>query len=153
MSTFLERQQRVTNLEGELLFLEVRAVSMPEVLRIVNDTQNWTSNGIEFIGAPFGFREPEDVAGQSSRAQLVIATAGMSITEDLEALAPGELMFARLMLSDRADPNVYQRVWNFPMTHVSTVPGQATAQLGVDYVMRQQAVRLRFNPFTAPGLF
>ncbi|KLJ02817.1 DUF1833 family protein [Luteimonas sp. FCS-9] len=152
MSTFLERRQRTRDRHGTLLFLEIRSTSMPEVLRVVNDTQNWTSNGVEYIGAPFGFKEPDDVAGQTPRAQLVMATGGASITEDLEALPPGELLLGRLMLSDRANPHVYARVWNLPMTHVSSGGGQATAQLGVDYLLRQRAVRLLFNPFTAPGL-
>lgn len=152
MSTFLERRQRRLDRQSALEFLEIRSSSMPDVLRVVNDTQNWTSNGLEFIGVPFGFKQPDDVAGQTSRGQLVMATGGTSVTQDLEALPPGELMVARLMLSDRANPNVYARVWNLPMTHVSASGGQVTAQLGVDFLMRQRAVRLLFNPFTAPGL-
>lgn len=153
MSTFTERQQRRTKLAGTLLFLEIRAASMPEVLRIVNDTKNWTSNGVEYIGAPFEFKAPDDKAGQTPRAQLVMATGGASITEDLEALAPNELLQGRLMLADRANPDLYQRVWNLPMTNVSVGNGRATAQLGVEHFMRQQACLLRFNEFTAPGLF
>lgn len=151
--TFTERNQRVTNTSSLLLFLEISAPSIPETLRIVNDTQNWTSQGVEYIACPFGFKLPDDTAGQTPRAQLVIDNTGQGMTEDLEALQPGDIVSCRLMLSDTANPDVYERVYRLPMTHVSAPTGQVTAQLGVDFLMRQQAVRLRANPFTTPGIF
>lgn len=88
MSSFHERRQRLADTQGPLMLLEVSAPSMPEVLRIVNDNVNWTSNGKEFIAAPFGFQLPDDVSGQAPRAQLVIDNIGRALTEDLEGLAP-----------------------------------------------------------------
>jgi len=153
MTSFTERRQRVTDTTGTLLFLEISAPSFAETLRIVNDTQNWTSNGIEYIGVPFGFKLPDDVAGQTPRAVLTMDNVGRGITDDLESLQPYDLVQAKLMLSDRADPNVIERTYLLPMTSVSVNTKSATAQCGYDAVMRQQAVRVRYNPFTAPGLF
>ncbi|MCD9096204.1 DUF1833 family protein [Luteimonas fraxinea] len=151
--TFTERKQRVTDTAGLLLFLEIGAPSFPETLRIVSDTQNWTSNGIEYIACPFGFKLPDDTPGQTPRAQLVIDNVGLGMTQDLESLQPNELVMCRLMVSDRANPNAYERVYRLPMTMASAGTGQVTAQLGVDFLMRQQAVRVRANPFTTPGIF
>lgn len=151
--TFMERGQRTSEKSSLLLFLEISAPSIPETLRIVNDTQNWTSNGVEYIACPFGFKLPEDTAGQTPRAQLVIDNVGLGMTQDLEALGPNELVSCVLRISDTANPNVYERVMRLPMTTVSAGTGQVTAQLGVDHLMRQQSVLLRYNPFTAPGLF
>lgn len=151
--TFQERKQRTTDTSGLLLFLEISAPSIPEVLRIVNDTQNWTSNGVEYLACPFGFKLPDDTAGQTPRAQLVIDNVGLGMTQDLESLQPNELVMCRLMISDRADPNAYERTYRLPMTMASASTGQVTASLGVDFLMRQQSVRLRYNPFTSPGLF
>lgn len=153
MSTFTERRQRVTDTDGELLLLEISAPSIPETLRIANDTQNWTSNGVEYIACPFGFKLPADTPGQTPRAQLVIDNVGLGMTQDLESLQPNESVMCILRLTDRANPNVYERIYRLPMTTVSAGTGQVTAQLGVDFLMRQQAVRLRYNPFTGPGLF
>ncbi len=153
MSTFTERRQRVTDTSGTLLFLSVTAPSLPAPLRIVNDTQDWVSQGVEYLGVPFSFKLPEDTRGQSPRAQLVLDNVGRGISEDLEALAPNDLLMARLMLSDRADPNVYERDYYLPVTSVSISGATASAQCGVDFLMRQQAVRLRANPFTLPGIF
>ncbi|MDW7598962.1 DUF1833 family protein [Stenotrophomonas maltophilia] len=153
MTSFLERKQRVTDTSGTLLFLSITSPSLPGPLRIVNDTQDWVSQGIPYMGVPFGFKLPDDTRGQSPRAQLVLDNVGRGISEDLEALGPNELMMARLMVSDRADPNLYERDYYLPITSVSVAGATATAQCGVDYLMRQQAVRLRANPFTLPGIF
>jgi len=153
MSTFTERKQRVTDTSGTLLFLSVTAPSLLAPLRIVNDTQDWVSQGVEYLGVPFSFKLPDDTRGQSPRAQLVLDNVGRGISEDLEALAPNELMMARFMLSDRADPNVYERDYYIPVTSILVAGATASAQCGVDHLMRQQAVRLRANPFTLPGIF
>lgn len=153
MSTFLERRQRVTDTAGTLLFLEVSAPSFAETLRIVNDTKDWTSNGVLYIGVPFGFKLPEDVAGQTPRAVLTLDNIGRGITDDLEKLGPRDVVTAKLRISDRADPNVIERTYILPMTQVSVNTKTASAQCGYDSLMRQQAVRMRYNPFTAPGAF
>ncbi|KRG53615.1 DUF1833 family protein [Stenotrophomonas nitritireducens] len=153
MTAFLERRQRVTDTAGTLLFLEVSAPSFAETLRIVNDTQNWVSNGVEYLACPFGFKLPDDMSGQTPRAVLTLDNVGRGIAEDLERLLPGDVVMAKLMLSDRADPNVIERTYLLPLTQVSVNARTATAQCGYDAIMRQQAVRLRYNPFTAPGAF
>jgi len=151
--TFTERRQRVTDTTGTLLFLEISAPSMSETLRIVDDTRNWISQGVEYLGLPFGFKPPDDTSGTVSRARLVVDNVGRSLTEDLERIGPNELVMGRIKVSDRADPDVYQRVIPLPITHVSVNASQVTAQLGVDFMMRKQAVQLRFTPFLSPGLF
>ncbi len=151
--SFTERKQRVTDRSGVLLFLEVNAPSFSGPLRIVNDTQNWTSNGVLYLGVPFGFKLPDDTRGQSPRAQLVLDNVGRGISDDLEGLQANEVVMARLMVSDRANPNAIERDYYLPITAVTISGATATAQCGVDYLMRQQAVKLRANPFTMPGIF
>lgn len=152
MSSFLERRQRVTDTSGTLILLEVSAPSFPEVLRLADDTRDWTSNGVTYVGVQFGIKMPDDVAGQSPRAQLVLSNVGRAITEDLEGLAPGELVTARLMVTDRANADVIEEDHYLPMVAVSVTPQTATASCGVDHLMRQQGVRLRFNAHNTPGV-
>lgn len=153
MSTFLERRQRVTDTTGTLLFLEITAPSFSDTLRIVNDTQSWVSNGVEYLACPFGFKLPDDVSGQTPRAVLTLDNVGRGIADDLERLQPYDVVTATLRISDRANPNQIERSYVLPMTSVSVNARTATAQCGYDALMRQQAVRLRYNPFTAPGAF
>jgi hypothetical protein len=151
--TFTARKQRVTDTSGLLMFLEVTASSFTGPMRAVNDTQNWVSNGVEYIGVPFGFTLPSDVTGQTPRAQLVMDNVGRGMTDELERLQPNEAVMARLMISDRANPNQYERTLYLPLTHVSVSGTTATASCGVDFLMRQQSVRLRSTPYTLPGAF
>ena len=153
MSTFLERRQRVTDTSGMLLFMDISAPSFSGPMRVVNDTQNWVSRGVTYIGIPFGFKLPDDVSGTTPRAQLVMTNVGTGITSELERLQPNETVLAKLMVSDRANPDAWAQTLYLPMTQVSLSGTQATAQCGVDFLMRQQAVKLRANPFTLPGIF
>ncbi|EED40077.1 hypothetical protein SSKA14_3095 [Stenotrophomonas sp. SKA14] len=57
------------------------------------------------------------------------------------------------MITDRADANVIESSYDLPMTQVVVNTRSASAQLGVDFLTRQQAVTLRANPFTLPGIF
>lgn len=151
--TFQERRQRVTDTSGVLLLLELAAPSFSEVLRLANDTQNWESNGETFTGFPFRFKLPTDASGQPPKAVLEIDNVGREITADLESLQPGEIVTATLMVTDREDPDDIHQSFTLPLTNVLANQSVAVAQLGVDYIMRQQSVRIRYTPFTAPGIF
>ena len=151
--TFMERRQRVTDTSGTLLFLELSAPSFSAPAYLVNDTRNWTSNGREYVGIPFGFTLPDDVSGQVPKAQLVMENVGRAIGSELERLGPNEFVKSKFLLSDRSAPDVIERDITLPITGFSVTGTTATATGGADYIMRQQAVRLRFNPFTTPGVF
>jgi hypothetical protein len=151
--TFIANRQRVTDLSGVLAFLEITAPSFGATLRIVNDTQDWDSNGHTYIGFPFRIKLPDDTAGQPPRAQLVVDNTGRDLLADLEALQPNEMVTAKIMLADRSNPNAIFQTMHLPLTRASVNAATVSADCSVDYIMRQQAVRIRYNPFTAPGLF
>lgn len=153
MSTFQERRQRITDTDGPLELLEMTAPSFGAVLRIVNDTQDWVSNGNLYIRCRFRFTPPADQAGQTPRAQLEVDNVGRGITEDLERVQPNELVMCRVLITDRVQPDVIARRFYLPLTQVRAAGPLITAQIGVDFFMRQQAVKLRANPHTLPGIF
>lgn len=149
----MERRQRRTDTSSLLIFLEVGAASFAETLRVVADTRAWTSNGKHYIGFPFRTKLPDDVSGQPGRAQIVIDNVGRSLTQDLEHRTPGDTVWAKLMVTDSVDPNVYVRSYELPLINVSVNAQTVTATAGYDIEDRKQAVRLRFNPFLSPGMF
>jgi hypothetical protein len=151
--TFLERRQRVTDPAGTLLFLEIEWPASGDTLRLVNDNQDWESNGEVYVGHPFRLTPPDDVAGQSPRGVLEIDNVGRGVTADLEAWQPGHVLYARVMLADRADPDTYMIDMPLPLMRVSVNSTTARAEGGMDMLLRQQAVQLRYTPYKAPGLF
>lgn len=151
--TFTERRQRISDTSGTLLLLDISSPSFTGPLRAVDDTQDVTSNGVTYVGVPFGFTLPDDVAGQPARAVLEMSNVGTGMTDELERWQPGEPVVAVLKLTDRANPNVIEKEWVLPIESVSASNGTITARLGVDTIDRQQACRLRFTPFLTPGVF
>lgn len=152
MSTFIERKQRILDTSGLLLFLSITHPNFSGPMNIVADTQNWTSNGVEYIGIPFRFKAPDDIAGQAPRAQLEMANVGTGLTEELEKLGPNPNVKAVLRIADRTNPDQIARTIRLPLVQVSVSGGTATGTMSVDGLMRQQAVKKRMNSFTAPGI-
>lgn len=153
MTNFIENRQRVTDTSGVLVLLELTAPSMGATLRLVNDSQDWISNGESYVGFPFRFKLPDDTAGQAPRAVLEIDNVGRDMTADLEGLQPNEILTATIRIVDRDDPDDVFQTMVLPVYGVSVNQQVATAHLGVDYIMRQAAVTLRANPYTLPGIF
>lgn len=153
MTTFAERRQRLTDTDSPLLLLEIMSPVFSGPLRAVNDTQDCVSNGVTYIGVPFGFTLPDDVPGQPARSVLEMANVGTGMTDELERWLPGIPISARLQVTDRANPDAIEKEFNLPLEGVSASNGMITARLGVDTMMRQQAVRMRFTPFLTPGVF
>lgn len=148
MTTFTRNRQRVTDTSGVLLFLEMDDPAFSGPVQIVADNKDWVSNGVTYLGIQFGFKLPDDNSGQSPRTQLVMGNVGRGITEELEKLGPGATIMATLKLADRSDPDTITRTYVLPMTNVSASGATVSAQLGVDHIMRQQAVRIRANAQT-----
>lgn len=151
--SMVEKLQRVTDADGVLVLLEMSAPSFGATLRLVNDTRDWISGGQTYIGFPFRFKAPNDVAGVVPRAQLEIDNVGREMTADLEGLQPNEIITATVKIADKADPDTIFQSIPLPVTRVSVTPAVVTADCGVDYIMRQAAVKLRGNPHTLPGIF
>lgn len=148
MSEFLRNRQRVHDKSGVLLFLTVDAPSFTDPLEIVADTQDWTSNGVTYTGAPFGFTLPDDVAGQAPRAQLVLANPGRGISDQMERVQGGEVIWTTLRVADRSDADTYWAEYPMPLTNVSLAGPLVTAQAGWDAIDSGQAVRIITGPQT-----
>ena len=98
-----------------------------------------------------GFRV-ERVARDEGRPVL-IAEDGRTLTAELERLPPSAVVMCTVRLVDRSTPNTVEWQWTVPMTSVTANAAVITATLGVDFLMRQQAVQLRHDPNTSPGIF
>lgn len=153
MSAFQERNQRVTNTVGHVELLEVTNPSFSEPMRIANDVQDWVSGGETYIGIPFGFTLPDDVSGQAPRMRLTMDNVGRGISDELEALAPGSITMAKLIIVARDTPNVQEHVFWLPVSQVTVSGSTAQATCSVDTIMRRAACKQVANPFTLMGIF
>ncbi|MBH2008265.1 MAG: DUF1833 family protein [Xanthomonadaceae bacterium] len=153
MSKFHERNRRITNTVGHVELLEVTNPSFSGPMRICNDVQDFESQGVVYIGLPFGFSLPDDVSGQAPGMQLVMDNVGRGISDELERLQPGTTTMAKLIIVARDTPNVHEHVFWMPLTSVSVSGATASATASVDALMRQAACKQIANQFTLPGIF
>jgi hypothetical protein len=152
-AAFNASRQRVNDPDGMLELLEISHASFSGPAYLVNDTRDWVSNGITYTGFPFRFTFPQDQAKESPRSTLEIDNVGRDLTGELEGLPPSAVVMATVRLVSRATPDTVDWAWTVPMTNVSVTAAVISASLGVDYLMRQAAVRLRHDPITSPGIF
>lgn len=152
-AAFNAARQRVSDPDGLLELIEITHGSFSGPARLVNDTRDWTSNGLDYIGFPFRFTYPQDKGRESPRSTLEIDNVGRDLTSELERLPPSAVVMCTVKLVSRATPDTVDWEWTVPMTNVSANAAVISATLGVEFLMRQQAVRLRHDPNTSPGLF
>lgn len=137
---------------GPVMLLTIAGAGLPDVIRLASDTRNLTSRGQEFLGLPFEWTLPEESAGEVGRAQLRMDNVGRELTAEFERLVGRELM-ATLEVVQRATPDVVDFAFTAPMSGLLVNPLSVSAVVGEGDLMRLPAVNVRFDPFTAPGLF
>lgn len=157
MTTFQQRNQLVSNPEGLLVFLELVIMGQGTVAYLVNDVVDWQvtrgTNTYDYIGLPFRFDPPKATDSGSTKATLTIDNAGRGMSEILESLDPQARIFARIHISDTAEPNVIQKTFYLPMSSVTLDQMQCTAVVGTQFLMSQSACKKRYTPNETPGIF
>lgn len=152
-TSFIAARQRVDDPNGLLCLIEITHPNFTGPARAVNDTRDWVSNGETFVGLPFRFTLPQDKAKESPRAQLEIDNVGRTLTAELERLPPSAVVMCTVRLVSRDAPDTVEWQWTVPMTAITVNAAVVTATLGVEFLMRQPAVRLIHDPVTSPGIF
>lgn len=153
MTSFSEKNQRITNDTGHVELLEITNPSFTDPMRIANDLEDFVSQGVSYIALPFGFTLPEDVTGSAPRLKLAMDNVGRGLTDELEKLLPGSTTMAKLIIVARDTPNIHEHVFWLPLTQVTVTSTSAQATAGVDELMRRSACKQVANPFTLPGIF
>jgi hypothetical protein len=152
-AAFIESRQRTNDPDGILELLTIGHASFSGPANLVNDTRDWISNGTTYVAYPFRFTFPQDVAGESPRSTLEIDNVGRDLTSELERLPASAIVMATIQHVTRSDPDTVEWSWTVPLVNVAVDARVVSAVMGVDYLMRQQAVRLRHDARTSPGIF
>lgn len=145
--------QATTDVHGFLELLIIEHDSWPEPVRIVNDTRAWTIGGHQYVGLQFRVKKPTAAQGETPRAQLQIDNVGRDLGTALESLPPGSTLLATLREVSRATPTVTDSQFIALLGGFNATTEAVTCTMGPDDTLRQSAVRVRFDPATAPGLF
>lgn len=145
--------QRVDDKHGLLQLLTVTGGGISEPIRLVNDTRDLVSQGQTFMAVLFEVVPPKDAAKEIPRAQLRIDNVGRDLGQELEALPPGAELVARLQVVYRGTPNAVDYEFVAPLSGIKANVFSVTASMGPFSLMTRPAVAIRYDPFSAPGLF
>ena len=139
--------------EPFLVLLEITHADLAVPVRVVNDTQNLTSNEIEFIGCPFNVTLPDDVAGQMPQAQLEVDNIGRDLTQWLEYSRGGQGARCRIMQVMRSDPNTIEFDMTLDLTNMKITNETVSGSLGFENMLNRTGTIPTFTPQNAPGLW
>lgn len=145
--------QRTSDPHGILHLLTITGAGIAEPIRLVDDTRNLVSNGETFIGLPFEMVLPKEAAKEVPRVQLRIDNVGRELIAVFEALEPGAELTATVGVIYRSEPDTVYRGFTAPLSGIRANVFTVTATVGAGEQLRRAVVNIRFDPFTAPGLF
>ena len=136
-----------------LTALEIAHPAIAQPVRVINDTVGRRIEGSDYVALRFDARLVDDIAGQAPQAELAIDNVGRALTQWIEATGGGVGATVRVMLVlDIPDPPVEWEV-TLDVAGMTIDQERVTARLGFDPLLGGNAVTLRHDPETSPGLF
>lgn len=139
--------------EPFLVLLEITHPELTAPIRVVNDSQNIVVEGNEFIACAFRITLPDDIDQQVPEARLEVDNIGRELTQWLEYSQGGKGAKCRIMQVLRSDPDTVEFDMTLDLSGLSVDNFVVRGQLGFQDTLGQPAVKLRFDPNTAPGLW
>lgn len=139
--------------EAPLILLVINHADLASPIRVVNDTQNITSNGNTYIGYPFRFILPNDYENQLPKAKLAIDNVGRDLMEWIESSGGAAGTTVTFMQIMRSRPN--QIEWQITMSlyNVSVNPMEVTGELGFENLFAKPAISIQYRPETCAAIF
>lgn len=139
--------------EAPLILLQIDHPELTTPVRVVNDTQDITSNGNLFIAFPFACTLPDDFENQLPRARIIIGNAGrdlMGFIESTDGAIGSTAKFQQVM---RSRPNQVEFEITMSLFNVVATNLEVTAELGFDNLFAKPAVSVSYRPENSIGLF
>ena len=139
--------------ESPLILLEITHDDLPSPVRVINDTQDITSNGNEYIACAFRCNLPDDFENQLPKATLSVDNVGKELMYWIETSAGGYGAKAHFMQVMRSRPNQIEWEMSINLSNVKATANEVTADLSFDNIFTRPAISMRYDPFSAPGIF
>ena len=134
-------------------FVELRHPSAATPVRLVNDTENVTLNGEQYIATRFEARLAADEGRRAPTAELLVGNVGRAIDQWVSLVgggAGGTMRYFEALASYGATPEFEIEM---DIADIQTDSLYVTISLGYDPLLGRALVARQFDPVTAPGLF
>lgn len=139
--------------EVPLYLLEITHGNLNAPIRVVNDTQDITSNGNVYTAIPFNVTMPDDFENQAPKATLSVTNVGRELMYWLETSNGGKGSKVRMMQVMRSMPNVIEWEVTMDLSNISASSTEVSGQLGFENLFSRQSIQMTYRPDTAPGVF
>jgi len=139
--------------EAPLILLEIDHAELDEPVRVVNDTQDLTSNGNLYVGFPFRCVLPDDFENQLPKARLSIDNVSRDLMYWIETTGGGQGSTATFKQVLRSNPDLIEWQIQMSLFNVNVTMQEISAELGFENLFGKPAVSFRYNPTNSPGLF
>jgi hypothetical protein len=136
-----------------LVLLQIVHPDLAVPVCVVNDTQNVTSQGVEYLACAFDVTLPDDTDGQIPQAQLVVDNIGRELTQWLEVSGGGQGARCRLMQILRSDPDTLEFDMTLDLTNLHIDNQKVTGDIGFQNTLALASTVPTFTPSAAPGLW
>lgn len=139
--------------ERPIYLLTIDHEALDEPIRIVNDTQDLTSNGHEYTACGIAISLPTQPDSGAPKARLGVDNTSRELVAWLEATQGGSGATVTIQQVLRSDPNTIEFSTTLDMSNVEVSAATILADLAYDDVFNQAAYPTTYNTITAPGLF
>jgi hypothetical protein len=139
--------------ESPILLLEISHPSLSQPVRVVNDTDDITSNGNLFIACAFRYVLPDDFEGQIPKARISIDNIGKDLMYWIETSNGGNGSIVKFMQIMRSRPDLIEMDIEMELKNVSATMKEISAELGYENLLSKPAVSMQYRPENSPGLF
>ena len=139
--------------EAPLILLEIDHAELDEPVRVVNDTQDLTSNSNLYVAFPFRCVLPDDFENQLPKARLSIDNVSRDLMYWIETTGGGQGSTATFKQVLRSNPDLVEWQIQMSLFNVNVTMQEISAELGFENLFGKPAVSFRYNPTNSPGLF
>lgn len=139
--------------EAPIMLMEINHPALSNPVRVVNDTQDITSNEKLYIACPFRYVLPDDFEGQIPKARISIDNVGRDLMYWIEASNGGNgsvVTFKQIM---RSRPDLIEAEMEMQLQSVSATMKEISGELGYENLLSKPAVAMHYRPENSPGLF
>lgn len=136
-----------------MILLEIYHPDLSAPVRVINDTQDLTSNGNLFIACPFRFVLPDDFEGQIPKAKLAVDNVGRDLMYWIETSGGGEGSTVRILQIMRSRPDTIEWEITMNLFNVMVTMQEVSADLGYEKLYSKPAILWQYRPDNSPGVF
>ena len=135
-----------------LVLITIDHDDLAQPIRVVNNTEDITSNGETFVGFPFDITLPDAREDAPPRARLVIDNVSREIAQAVRTITSAPTVTIEVVRA--GDPDTVEQSWPFfKLRNVKWDVAQVSGDLTLEDFTREPYPAGIFSPASFPGLF